>query len=180
MLCFLLSLADESQHAKIEYMYFTHHKDMLKYAKYRLKLCEDPNCELDAEDVVQNAFVKISKYIHAIDFTLSEKELRSYAYTIVANEVYNFLNEQIAFEEIDDTFPDEDFFEALRIKERYCKVVSIIEKMDERYSIVLLYRYREEMSVKDIASLLGIAEKTIYTRLERGKRLLLQLLEKES
>ena len=179
MLYFLLTIADESQHAKIEYLYYTYHDDMIRHAKFRLKNCGRSNYEMDAEDVVQNAFVKIAKYTHAIDFTLSPKELKSYVLTIVANEVSNFLKENVAFEEIDSNLTDEDFFAELRIKERYDEVVSAIEQLDERYSIVLLYRYREEMSVKDLAALLGIAEKSIYTRLDRGRKLLLDLLGKE-
>lgn len=181
MLWFLLSIADEQEHKKIEYLFFTYHEAMIRLAKSRLKHYGDPNYSLNAEDAVQNAFVKITKYIHALDFTLSEKEIKAYVLTIVANEVNNLMHATPAFEETGDELPDEDFFARLRLTERYNEVVSAIEKLDERYSFVLLFRYREEMSVKNIARLLSIPEKSVYTRLDRGKRLLLDSLrEKKS
>ena len=67
----------------------------------------------------------------------------------------------------------------MRIIERYEKVVKAIEKLDEKYSLTLLYRYNENMSVGEIATLMGVPEKTVYTRLERGKKLLLQSINGE-
>ena len=49
--------------------------------------------------------------------------------------------------------------------------------MDEKYSITLMYRYSSSMSVKEIADLMGISEKTVYTRISRGKQKLLEMLE---
>lgn len=61
MLQFLLSISDESNHSKIEYLYNRYQKEMMRVAKSRLKQLGMPNYEIDAEDVVQNAFVKIAK-----------------------------------------------------------------------------------------------------------------------
>ena len=69
MLQFLLSIADEKDHAKIEYLYNRYHEDMIRFARYRLRQKKMPNYELDAEDAVQNAFLKITKYIDKVDFT---------------------------------------------------------------------------------------------------------------
>ncbi len=179
MLSFLLSIADEGRQAQIEYLYYTYHDDMMRFAKYRLRLCGDFNYDMDAQDVVQNAFVKITKYTHAVDFTLSYNELRAYVLTIVTNEANNLLKENKTYEELDDCLTEEAFFEALRIKDRYYEVIEAIESLDDRYSIALLYRYRENMSIKELAALLGIAEKSVYTRIERGRKLLLKSLEKE-
>lgn len=179
VLCFLLSIADESQHEKIEYLYTSFHSDMIKYAKYRLNSCGISNYEEDAQDVVQNAFVKIVKYTHAIDFTVGDRKLRAYMLAIVTNEVNNFLNDIDLTEPLDDTLPDDDFFPALQVSSRYDEVVAAIERLDDRYSIALLYRYRENMSIKELATLLGIAEKSVYTRIERGRKLLLKSLGKE-
>ena len=71
------------------------------------------------------------------------------------------------------------FFDKLQINIRYEHVVEKIKQLDEKYSITLLLYYGEEMDVKKISELMEIAEKTVYTRLERGKRLLLEDLSKE-
>ena len=179
MLNFLLSITDESDHSKIIYLYNTYHNDMIKLAKYRLKKSGLPNYELDSEDVVQNAFVKISKYINSINFEVSEKELRAYILSIVANETNRLLKEHRYFDDIDAheaDISDESFFEKIEIQETYDIVIEQIKRMDEKYSITLLFYYCEEMSVKEIAGLMDISEKTVYSRLMRGKRLLLEFM----
>ena len=72
MLTFLLSIADESQHDKIKFIYREFRGDMLKYAKYIFRRSGNKYCDFDVEDAVQNAFYKITLYIEAIDFTRSE------------------------------------------------------------------------------------------------------------
>ena len=69
------------------------------------------------------------------------------------------------------------FIDRLEIKERYSDVVKAIEKLDDKYSTTLLLVYSEEKTVKEIAEMMGISPKTVYTRLERGRRLLLESLE---
>lgn len=182
MLSFLLSISEESNHSKIEYIYYTFHDDMIRFAMFRLRKFGLPNCEMDAEDAVQNAFVKITKYINAINTDVSKNELKSYVLSIVSHEVSNIVSDYVCFDDIDehaDNIRDEDFFASMRIIERYEKVVKAIEKLDEKYSLTLLYRYNENMSVGEIATLMGVPEKTVYTRLERGKKLLLQSINGE-
>ena len=179
MLQFLLSIADESDHAKIEYIYNQFYKDMLRVAKSRLHGKGLPNYELDAEDAVQNAFLKIVKYIHRIDFTAEEKVIRAYVLKIVANEAAGLADDYKITDDISemaDRIEDGDFFGQLRVHQRYADVVEAIEQLDERYSIPLSLRVSEEMEIKEIAELLGIAEKSVYTRLERGRKMLIEIL----
>ncbi|MBR7099292.1 MAG: RNA polymerase sigma factor [Clostridia bacterium] len=183
MLQFLLSIADEKDHAKIEYLYNQYHDDMLRFAKYRLRQKGMPNYELDAEDAVQNAFLKITKYIHKVDFTVGEKGIRAYVLKIASNEVSGLISDYTFFENIEeynDTMGDGDFFEQMRIKERYDEVVEEIGRLDEKYSISLSLRYGENMGTKEIADLLGVSEKTVYTRIDRAKKLLVEKLNGEN
>lgn len=79
----------------------------------------------------------------------------------------------------DDVPSDDDFVAALETRERYAAVVSAIKRMNEKYSTVMYYRYCREMSIAEIAALTGISEKAVYTRIARGKRILLKTLAKE-
>lgn len=179
MLQFLLSIADESDHAKVEYLYNRYHMEMIRVARSRLKGLGVPNYDLDAEDVVQNAFVKIVKYIHKIDFTASDKEIRAYIVKIIINEAKNLAKDYKYMEDINeyaDTIEDGDFFEQMRISRQYDDVCEALRSLDERYSITLSLRYAENMSVKEIAETLGLKEKCVYARLENGRRLLLERL----
>lgn len=182
VLNFLWMIADESNREKIEYIYYKYHDDMIRFARYKLKDFDIDSYELDSEDVVQNAFLKIVKYIDAIDISKPENQLKSYIFSIVANETKNFIEDATHHDDIDvyaETMIDDYFFDKLQINIRYEHVVEKIKQLDEKYSITLLFYYGEDMDVKKISELMGIAEKTVYTRLERGKRLLLEDLSRE-
>ena len=179
MLQFLLSIADESDHAKVEYIYHRYHDEMLRVAKARLHRRGVPNYESDAEDAVQNAFVKIVKHINKIDFSMEERSIRAYILKIVANEAISVANDYQLVEDIDefaDRIEDGDFFGMLRVQERYEDVIEAIQQLDERYSIPLALRCGENMDVKEIAELLGISDKSVYTRLERARKMLIEIL----
>lgn len=180
MLTFLLSVADESNHDKIIYIYDNYHDDMIRLARCRLKKCGCANWEIDAEDVVQSSFLKILKYIDAVNFNVGEKEIKAYVLSIVANEINNLLSENVFLKDIDDyeeKLLDEDFFEKLLTEERYTRIVDKIKLLDEKYSTTLLYHYCGNIKVKEIAKLLEISEKTVYIRLQKGKQILLEMLE---
>lgn len=183
MLQFLLSVSDRSDHEKIEYVYHQYHKQMLRFARSRLRQMRSANCDLDAEDVVQNAFVKIVRHIDKIDFSMDEREVRGYIMRIVANEAIIFMSDVVYSEDITqyaDYLSDGSFLEKLRIEERFQEVITAIKNLDERYSYALSLRYVENMPIKDIAAMLGIAEKSVYTRIERGRRKLLEALQEKT
>ena len=182
MLTFLLMLTDEEHHDKIKFLYDTFHTDMLRFARHRLRQMGLHSFELDAEDVVQNAFIKIIKYIDRINLGVPNRKIKAYLLSIVVNECNDFVHEQQQVESIDnyeETLEDGDFFGALRMEQRYDTVMQAIGALEERYSFTLFYRYAKNMTVADIAQTMGVPEKTVYTRIERGKRLLLKLLAKE-
>ena len=182
MLSFLLTLVDDQHRDIVQHIYDMYHDDMIRFARHRLKSAGLNSYEVDAEDVVQNAFLKIVKYIDAIDLSRPEKQLKAYVFSIVANETKNVIADREAFDNIDTYFEslsDEDFFAKLQIHIRYDDVVEKIKGLDEKYSITLFLYYVQKTDVKTIAKIMGIAEKTVYTRLERGKRLLLDAASRE-
>ena len=98
------------------------------------------------------------------------------------NEVRALMKDRSITENIDDyinEIDDEGFFEKLRISDRYHEVSKALESLDEKYQTVMLYRYTYDMSVSEIAEHLGVPEKTVYTRLSRGKHILIAKLNKE-
>ena len=93
MLQFLLTLTDESNHGKVEHIYNTYHEYMMRYAISKLQAAGRTNASYDAEDAVQNAFMKIVKHIDKIDFSRGDKDVKNYCLTILCNEVYNVLQD---------------------------------------------------------------------------------------
>ena len=180
MLQFLLTLSDESNHQKIEHIYNTYYDYMMKYAVSKFKSSGRVNCVCDAEDAVQNTFIKIVKNVDHIDFSRGKNEVKNYCFTILSNEICNILCESEDFFEINEEFFDENqynFIEELEIKENYNEIVKSIERIDEKYSSTLYLYFCMEKSVKEIAELMGVSSKTVYTRLARGKKILLEQLK---
>lgn len=182
MLQFLLTLTDESNHSKIEYIYDNYHEYMMKFAVSKFKREGRRNCLFDAEDTVQNTFMKITKYLYNIDFSWTERDIKNYVFTMLSNEISNFLNnnpENLEFNEEICNEIEYNFIEELEIKEKYSEVVKAIETLDERYSTTLYMVYCKEMTVNEIAEMMGISTKTVYTRLARGRKLLLDTIKGE-
>ena len=160
---------------KLSFKIHTYHDDRIRFAKSRLKQSGTRNYDIDAEDAVQNAFVKIVKYINKIDFDEPEKTIKSYVLSIVSNEVINIVSDYQCTDDIEDymdVLEVEDFVEKINSRESYDSIVKFIKQMDEKYSTALMYHYCYEMSVREIAQMLDLPENTIYTRLMRGKVIL--------
>ena len=179
LLNFLLSISDEGVLAKVERLYYTYYDAMLCFAQSRLKQSGIQNYEIDAEDAVQNAFVKITRYINKINIAAPEKAIRSYCLSIVANEVRDIVSDDRRCDDIEeyaDSLADEDVIEKMNIKESYRNIVEIIKRMDEKYSTVLMYYFCYDMSVKEIAEMLDLSENTVYSRFSRGKLILMKTI----
>ena len=180
MLQFLLTLSDENNHSKIEHIYHNYHDSMMSFAIVKFCNLGRKNFMYDAEDAVQNTFMKITKYIDRIDFSRSEKDVKNYCFTILSNEICNILSENKEKNEIYEEFCLEDeynFVKKLELRESYDQVVKAIEDLDEKYSTTLYLVFCKEMTVNEIADMMGISAKTVYTRLARGKKLLLDSLK---
>ena len=180
MLQFLLTLTDESNHGKVEQIYNTYHDYMMKYAVSKLQAAGRTNFMYDAEDAVQNAFMKIVKYIDNIDFSRGEKDVKNYCLAILCNEVCNVLSDNQENYEFDEELcsgNEYNIIEELEMKEIYNEVVERIKVMDEKYSTTLYLVLCKENTVNEVAEMMGLAPKTVYTRLARGKELLLNSLK---
>ena len=180
MLLFLMSMVEESDRGKVVELYRRYKKEMLKYARSKFRSKGRKNYRFDAEDAVQATFFKLIKYLPNIDFNRTEKEIKNYAFATLHNEIKKISEKKeistINVEEI----PEEKIYniaEELEIRKNYQRVVDEISKMDEIYSITLMHVFVYEKSVKDVASLMGISPKTVYTRLARGREILLSSLK---
>ena len=153
MLSFILSVTPLEYREKITYLYESFHDDMLRLARARLKKANDADPYHNAEDVVQNCFIRIIEYYEIIDFESDDKRLKAYVLTTTVNECSRFIKKQEYYEELQDIEdPDEgNVLEEIITKEMYAEAVNVIENMDELYSIPLFYYFVCEMSPKKIA-----------------------------
>ena len=180
MLLFLMSMAEESDREKIKQFYLKYEEEMIRKACERFRRAGRKNFRFDAEDAVQATFFKMIKYISRIDFTRDEKEIKNYVFSMLFNEINKILRKkEIFLVNVEEFSADEvyNLVEELEIQKNYKKVIEIISQMEEIYSITLMYVFVEERSVKEVAELMGVSPKTVYTRLERGRKILLSSLK---
>ena len=172
MLSTLLLVAEEDSRDKVIYLYKTFHREMMIFAKSRLKAAKRQNYATEAEDVVQNAFVKLVKYIHSIDFTRSEDALRVYVLSVTENELSSYLDKErdIALgDDLIDVISENAFWQDLAVEEHRREIEEVLMTLDEKYTVVLVLHFFEERSLEEIATFLGISKTAVCVRLAKAK-----------
>lgn len=168
---------DENDKPKFEIIYYTYRERMLLMAESVL------HNRQDAEDAVHDTFIKIARNMKSIDEPESVRTL-SYVLKATKNTAINLNNKnksnenRVYMDSIDD-ISDKEFFEKLNISENYNAVVHAILEFDDIYKDVLFYHFVQEMKVSEIADLLNRKRSTVKQQLVRGKKILLETLDKE-
>ncbi len=131
------------------------------------------NNDQDAEDVVQEAFLRAYKYFASYQGGNS----RSWLLSIVRNMCYDWLhqnktqgqavelNEEIASDDLD--LGNRELL--VQMKTNHQWVADALMKMPVEYRELLVYRELEEMSYKEIALIAGIPIGTVMSRLARAR-----------
>ena len=183
-LFFLLLLVNPKHYDKVRQLYEDYHDHSVRLA--RSELCRHgwSNYYNDAEDVVQNAFKRILKYGKKINFEFEPQYLKGYVCRVTCNEVIRFLEQnkkhiQDLSDNIDAVcceYSEEEFIQQLNIQEQQENIRGAISELKEIYRSVLTLKYKHGKTPKEIALMLGIKEKTVYTRIERAEATLLTIL----
>lgn len=138
-----------------------HSKSMLK-AAYAVVKNRD-----DAEDAVQEAFIKLIKKQPAFN---DEEHEKAWLLRVTINlskdmlKASNRKNEPVT----------NDF---IYIQQEQDKVLPYVMKLEEKYRTVIHLYYYEGYSIKEIASILSLPVATVGTRLRRGKAKLKNILK---
>lgn len=132
--------------------------------------------EREAEDIVQETFLRVFKYI---DTFKGDSSIYTWIYRIAQNIAKDKLSSRIL------TFPYEDIEEGFENTEEI-----LINKIDREilreklnnlnfiYKQVLVLFYFNGFSIKEISEILQEKEGTIKSKLSRGRRLLKESLER--
>jgi RNA polymerase sigma-70 factor (ECF subfamily) len=136
--------------------------------------------EIDAEDVVQDAYVRAIRHFSAF----RGGDGRAWLLKIVRNGCYDRLREKGA--SIQNTDFDETKHGSLQqtgnpetamlLAERVAALRSGLEELPEEYREVLVLRELEQLSYREIANMAGIPIGTVMSRLSRGRLRLQQAL----
>ena len=115
----------------------------------------------DADDVLQNTFIKIFKNIEKFK---GESQLFSWMYRIATNEAITFINirakkQKISSEELQqqiiDNLENDVYFEGDEIQ---LKLQKAIAKLPEKQQQVFNMKYFQELKYKEISDILGTTE----------------------
>lgn len=136
--------------------------------------------ENDAEDVLQNSFIKIAKNIKSIG-GLNSKETLSFLIVITKNTAYDFMRKsskiiELPLSKIEETADSDNEIENLISKIQYQRIVLAINNIPSPYSEVLYLHYVKDYSINKTALLLGRKSATVKMQLIRGKRILIEKL----
>ena len=161
-------------------------KFTLLYEKYRYLLwyvAKDILKDKDlAEDAVQEAFLTLTWHLDHVGDVESPRTKR-FLVTIVKSRAIDLLRKEkrAEFTEYEDALGDaageNDTLDAYLQLESYERLVEAIRSLDENYRVVLECRYLHELSEKETAQVLGLAEKTVNVRTYRARNKLKQVLQ---
>lgn len=172
---YLSVLESEDDQDLLEYIYLNFRKQMLCYANKILNNYDD------SEDVVHNTFMDIAKNIK-IFRNKEDKTIYCYLMCATKGHAINYIRKNKKEIKVNQQFNERQQirFEnqnAIESIINYNNIVDKIRSLDEKYSDVLFLFYVEELTYKEIASLLKINPSTVLTRIARGKKMLLKQLK---
>lgn len=132
----------------------------------------------DIQDLLQNIFIKIYRYLQSFDNSFS---FSSWVYRIAHNETYDFFRAkkrrpEAPLEEDSDHFFQSISSEEINAEEKFdisidkTKINKILESLDRKYRDVLLLRYSEDKDYKQISDILQIPSGSVATLIHRAKK----------
>ncbi len=132
----------------------------------------------DSEDLLQEVFVKV--YVSLKNYE-GKSSFSSWVYSITYNHLVDALRKRKRFLEDPDLDVEDKAMEetkdeeVLRIDSH--DLIRLMDKLEEQDKLILLLKFREEQSIKDIMKTLNIKESAAKMRIKRAKNKLIQLYQ---
>ncbi len=142
------------------------------------RICENMQ---DAEDVVQESFVKAYKNLHT--FRL-ESKFSTWFYRIVFNTAVTHTKAKmwVVDDEVEtvavDVSSDLDTESKLEMIETSEIVSHVLSKMPKAYGLLLNLFYLEDNSIKEIAEITGLNDSNVKVKLFRARNMFKEMITK--
>lgn len=134
-----------------------------------------------AEDAVHDAFIKLSRNMDKVK-NIESRETKRYLITIAKNAAIDIYRKcssrrlhEMYFDEMDNL---EGVTTYMKVDEE-SSIVEILKHLPALYRDVLLLKYSNCYSNKEIADILDISEDSVRQRISRGKKMVKSKLDKE-
>jgi RNA polymerase sigma-70 factor, ECF subfamily len=150
-------------------LYQRYEAELLRYILRMTDLDGD-----EAQDVLQEAFIKIWRNLNEFD---SSMKLSSWLYRIVHNETISHIRKKKSFgkdktrdaELYRNILTDEQDLSAEK-EERLFLIPLILDQMSMKYKEILILKFLEMKSYEEISDILKIPEGTVAIRINRAKQ----------
>ena len=137
---------------------------------YRLSLIMLKN-ESDAEDAVQETIIKY--YQKAPVFADSEHQ-KAWLIKVATNKCRDMLLFGGRYIQT-----EENFMEKIADETTDCGIIEALTSLPEKYRLVMVLYYIEEYKIEDIANIISRTPSAVKMRLQKGRKLLKEIYEKE-
>lgn len=130
----------------------------------------------DADDILQDVFIKVYKNLNDYDPKL---KFSSWIYRITHNETisflrkvnrkpttYNFEIDAVKVKTIEEDLTLDQKLDNAKVKENLLKIISVLDK---KYQDVVLLRYTEDKDYQEISDILKKPQGTVATLLRQAK-----------
>lgn len=153
-------------------IYYKYHKKLFAYSMKFIK------SHADIEDLIQKIFVIIWEKRENID---PDKSFNNYLFTIIRNEIYDFLKKKVMTEYYNDQILSEieETDDDIETKKLVEIIYTLIEKMPERRRQIFKMNRDLGMTYRQIAKELGISENTVDTQIRNSLNYLRAELPKQ-
>lgn len=129
----------------------------------------------DAEDIVQNAYVKAFHNLHTFR---SDSKFSTWFYRIVYNTGVSHIKAAVFNTEFvdykvgnaDDSYSDFDTMDQIEEREKKELIARTMDKIPKDESLLLSLFYLEDNSVKDIGLITGLSEANVKVKLHRARK----------
>ncbi len=135
-----------------------------------------------AEDITQEIFIKIFKNLSKFR---GDSSIFTWIYKITINTISTYakrsrtIADMLSVDYMED-LPDDDWDEEKLIEGlQNSSVISLIQRLRDKYKEVLILYYYQDLKVEDICSIINEPQGTIKSKLHRGRNMLKDMLLKE-
>ncbi|MCL1817065.1 MAG: sigma-70 family RNA polymerase sigma factor [Clostridiales bacterium] len=147
------------------------------------RLCNDYD---EARDLAQEAFIRVYQQLPTFD---QNRKFFSWMYRVAHNTCINILHkrpkESLNLDEYYERYEPEaegisgDPSGILEDREQAEEFTRILQELPEQYRTVILLKYLEGLSYREISEHLDLPESTVEARLHRGRNYLRNMLQKQ-
>lgn len=151
-------------------IYTQFHTELLRYVKSKVSSAED------AEDLIQNVFIKITSGIGSLS---DDVKLKSWLFTVTRNTIIDYyrLNANrkkvTTSDEIHEDIPEVDDVDSTKGLEQCMS--SMINLLPEEYRQIIIESEIKGVKQKDLAEKYGVAYPSMRSKVQRGRERLKQL-----